>query len=116
MSAEASYSPQPLGLPSCWVVGKKPIGPIVVTYDGPSLVGATAVLSFTGGLANLNATFEDISDVDNPNRWVITIPRFTPTEPNTVDKKVKYLFVITYANGEKLPLYYGTWQLKVLEL
>lgn len=114
MAIEASYKPQPLALPPCWV-SSKPIGPIVITYDGPSLVDATMVLKFTGDIEDQVATAEDISDEEFPTRWEITVPRFTPGDPGTPDNKVKYLFVIIYADATEEPLYYGTWSLTVLE-
>lgn len=114
MAIEASYKPQPLALPPCWV-SSKPIGPIVITYDGPSLVDATLTLKFTGDIEDVEATYEDISDEEFPNRYEITIPRFTPGNPGTPDNKVKYLFEIIYADTNPEFLYYGTWSLTVLE-
>lgn len=114
MSVEVSYSPQPLALPNCWV-SSKAIGPIVITYDGPSLVGSTITLKFTGDIPDQVATWEDISDEDYPTRAKITIARFVPGNPGTVDNKVKYKFEIEYASDPPEILFYGTWPLRVLE-
>lgn len=114
MTAEASHKPQPLALPNCWV-SAKPIGPIVITYDGPSLVDATLTLKFTGSIADQVASAVDISDEEFPNRWEITVPKFTPGDPGTTDNKVKYLFEIVYPDTTPEFLFYGTWQLTVLE-
>lgn len=112
---EESYNPQPLDLPDCWVASK-PIGPIVITYDGPSLVGSTIALSFTGGLTEQVASFEEDFSEDYPNRHIITFEAFAPGEPSTSDNVVKYKMMITLADAREVLLFYGTWKLRVLEL
>lgn len=114
MSVELSFSPQPLALPNCWV-SSKPIGPIVVTYDGPSLVDSTITLKFTGEVEDQEATWEDISDAEFPNRHLITFAAFVPGNPGTSDNKVKYKMEIIYADERPEILFYGTWSLRVLE-
>lgn len=115
MALEESYSPQPMGLPPCWTIGKH-LGPFTIIYDGPSLVDSVMTLSFTGGLAPLTASYVEDFSVEFPNRHIITIPRFVPTEPNDGTLEVKYKFAILYSNGEDFPLHYGTWPLDKLAL
>lgn len=115
MPPELSFKPQPLSLPDCWLSDNE-IGPIVGTYDGPSLVGSTITLKFTGGLNTLTGSFVEDFSVDYPNRHIITFPAFTPGVPTTDDNVVKYRLDVIYADSRKVTLHYGTWKIEVLGL
>lgn len=112
---EESHNPSPLDLPDCWISSKQ-IGPIVTTYDGPSLVDSVITLTFSGGLTAQTATFEEAFTEEYTNRHIITFAAFIPGTPNTSDNVVKYKMNILYDTGVNWPIHYGSWKLRVLEI
>lgn len=118
MSSE-TYNPGPLAFPDCWIAGNT-IGPIVITYDGPSLEASSINLTFNGGLSPVVASAVAAPEEGYPNRWLITFPAFEPESPDDSVKNNEVYYKVHVDYGASASpmlsrtLHFGSWKIRTL--